>query len=191
MVQCRAPRLLPSILIALLPASAPLFGKITGDISGDVTDTTGAVLPNADVLAQNLATGVSRSATTNNAGNYRIPELAIGNYKITATAQGFKTLVENVVVQAGGVIRADFRLPVGQRAETVEVQGEAPLIDLSPNDNNYVDSLKIESVPLNGRDFNSLLAITPGVQRAPGGGFLAISIDGSCTTKQLFYQWLV
>jgi len=188
MLQCRAPRRLAGILITLLLASAPLFGqKITGDISGDVTDTTGAVLPNAEVLAQDLATGVSRSATTNNAGNYRIPELAIGNYKITATAQGFKTLVQNVVVQAGGVIRADFRLPVGQRAETVEVQGEAPLIDLSPNDNNYVDSLKIESVPLNGRDFNSLLAITPGVQRAPGGGFLAISIDGSRTTSNNYF----
>src|SRR5215469_2693562 len=188
MLQCRAPRRLAGILITLLLASAPLLGqKITGDISGDVTDTTGAVLPNAEILAQNLDTGVSRSATTNNAGNYRIPELAIGNYKITATAQGFKTLVENVVVQAGGVIRADFRLPVGQRAETVEVQGEAPLIDLSPNNNNYVDSLKIESVPLNGRDFNSLLAITPGVQRAPGGGFLAISIDGSRTTSNNYF----
>src|SRR5499427_6206752 len=188
MLQFRAPRRLAGILITLLLASAPLFGqKITGDISGDVTDTTGAVLPNAEVLAQDLATGVSRSATTNNAGNYRIPELAIGNYKITATAQGFKTLVENVVVQAGGVIRADFRLPVGQRAETVEVQGEAPLIDLSPNDNNYVDSLKIESVPLNGRDFNSLLAITPGVQRDPGGGFLAISINGARTTSNNYF----
>src|SRR5215469_6040919 len=184
MLQCRAPRRLAGILITLLLASAPLFGQ---KITGDMTDTTGAVLPNAEVLAQDLATGVSRSATTNNAGNYRIPELAIGNYKITATAQGFKTLVQNVVVQAGGVIRADFRLPVGQRAETVEVQGEAPLIDLSPNDNNYVDSLKIESVPLNGRDFNSLLAITPGVQRAPGGGFLAISIDGSRTTSNNYF----
>src|SRR5215467_10719478 len=188
MLQCRAPRRLAGILITLLLASAPLLGqKITGDISGDVTDTTGAVLPNAEILAQNLDTGVSRSATTNNAGNYRIPELAIGNYKITATAQGFKTLVQNVVVQAGGVIRADFRLPVGQRAETVEVQGEAPLIDLSPNDNNYVDRLKIESVPLNGRDFNSLLAITPGVQRTPGGGFLAISINGSRTTSNNYF----
>src|SRR5215469_3810419 len=107
MLQCRALRLLTSILLTLLLASPFLFGQqITGDVSGDVTDTTGAVLPNAEVLAQNLATGVSRSATTNNAGNYRIPELAIGNYKITATAQGFKTLVQNVVVQAGGVIRA-------------------------------------------------------------------------------------
>ncbi len=63
------------------------------------------------------------------------------------------------------------------------VEGTAPLVELSSNNNNYVDAEKIVEVPLNGRDFNSLLAITPGVQRAPGGGFLAISINGSRTTS--------
>jgi TonB-dependent Receptor Plug Domain len=56
-------------------------------------------------------------------------------------------------------------------------------VELSANNNNYVDNAKIETVPLNGGDFNSLLAITPGVQRAPGGGFLAISINGARTTS--------
>ena len=62
---------------------------------------------------------------------------------------------------------ANFKLTIGQRTETVEVEGTAPMVELSPNNNNYVDSEKIENVPLNGRDFNSLLAITPGVQRPP------------------------
>ena len=78
---------------------------------------------------------------------------------------------------------ASYALEVGQRAETVMVEGTAPLVELSSNNNNYVDAEKIVEVPLNGRDFNSLLAITPGVQRAPGGGFLAISINGSRTTS--------
>ncbi|MBV8892873.1 MAG: TonB-dependent receptor, partial [Acidobacteria bacterium] len=174
--------------IALLLACTPLLGqKITGDISGDVTDSTGAVLPNVNVTAQNVDTGLSRTVMSSGAGNYRIAELPVGTYKITASASGFKTLVQNATIQAGGISRVDFKLPVGQRAEMVEVQGEAPLIDLSPNNNNYVDSLKIENVPLNGRDFNSLLAITPGVQRAPGGGFLAISIDGSRTTSNNYF----
>ena len=60
-------------------------------------------------------------------------------------------------------------------------------MDLTPNENNFVDNLKIENVPLNGRDFNSLLAITPGVQRTPGGGFLAISINGSRTTSNNYF----
>jgi hypothetical protein len=161
--------------------------KITGDISGTVTDSTGAVLPNVTLTILNTDTGISRTATTSNSGNYRVPDLAIGSYKITAKAQGFKTIIQTVTVQAGGVSHADFKLPVGATSETVEVEGAAPLVDLSPNNNNYVDSVKIENVPLNGRDFNSLLAITPGVQRAPGGGFLAVSINGSRTTSNNYF----
>ena len=82
-------------------------------------------------------------------------------------------------MSAGAVIQANFKLSIGQTSETIEVQGSAPLVELSPNNNNYVDREKIENVPLNGRDFNSLLAITPGVQRTPGGGFQAVSINGS------------
>ncbi len=83
--------------------------------------------------------------------------------------------------------RADFALQIGQVSETITVEGSAPLMDTSPSENNFVDALKIETVPLNGRDFNSLLAITPGVQRAPGGGFLAVSINGSRTTSNNYF----
>jgi hypothetical protein len=164
-----------------------LAQTVTGDITGDVTDSTGAVLPKVAVTAVNTGTNLSRSATTSNAGNYRIPDLPIGQYKITATAQGFKTAVQNAEVRAGAIVPANFKLSIGQRTEVVEVEGSAPLVETSPYENNYVDSLKIENVPLNGRDFNSLLAITPGVQRAPGGGFLAISINGSRTTSNNYF----
>ncbi len=166
----------------------PAFSQtITGDLSGQVTDSTGAVLPKVTVTAVNSGTNFSRSATTSDTGNYRIPDLPIGQYKITATAQGFKTAVQAAEVRAGAIAQASFKMAVGQRSEVVEVQGSAPLVELSPNENNYVDSLKIENVPLNGRDFNSLLAMTPGVQRAPGGGFLAISINGSRTTSNNYF----
>ncbi len=168
----------------ILPSAAQ---TITGTISGNVTDASGAVVPNATVTVENLGTSEKRTATTTSSGGYLVPDLAIGKYKVTATAEGFKTLLQNVEVLAGAVKRAEFKLQVGQRTETVEVQGEAPLIDLSPNNSNYVDSVKIENVPLNGRDFNSLVAITPGVQRAPGGGFLAISINGSRTTSNNYF----
>ena len=130
---------------------------------------------------------MSRSGVTSGAGSYRILELPIGTYKITVAAPGFKTIVQTVEVLAGGLMHADFKLQVGERSETVEVEGQAPLVELSPNENNYVDSLKIENVPLNGRDFNSLLAITPGVQRDPGGGFLAVSINGARTTSNNYF----
>ena len=135
------------------------------------------------VTAVNIGTGATRNGVTSGEGNYRIPELPIGSYKVTASAPGFKTAVQTVEILAGSAVQANFKLTIGQRTETVEVEGTAPLVELSSNNNNYVDSAKIESVPLNGRDFNSLLAITPGVQRAPGGGFLAISINGARTTS--------
>jgi len=166
----------------------PVFAQtITGDLSGDTTDRTGAVLPNVTVTAVNTETNFSRSTTTNEAGNYRIPGLPIGPYKITATAEGFKSEVITAEVRAGAIAQASFKMTVGQRSEVIEVEGSAPMVELSPNENNYVDSLKIENVPINGRDFNSLLAITPGVQRAPGGGFLAVSINGSRTTSNNYF----
>ncbi len=168
------------VLAVCLSVSLPAVGqRITGDIAGDVTDSTGAVLPNVTVTAVNTGTNLSRSGVTSAIGAFRIPELPIGTYRVSASAQGFKTAVQTADVQAGAVIQASFKLTVGQRTETVEVEGTAPLVELSPNNNNYVDNEKIENVPLNGRDFNSLLAITPGVQRTPGGGFQAISINGS------------
>ncbi|HVO79720.1 MAG TPA: TonB-dependent receptor [Terriglobales bacterium] len=168
------------LVLAGFLTSLPLFAqRITGDIAGDVTDSTGAVMPNITVTAQNTGTGLTRTGVTSATGSYRIPELPIGSYNVTVAAPGFKTFVQKVDVLAGGVAHADFKLQLGARTETVEVEGTAPLVDLSPNNNNYVDSVKIENVPLNGRDFNSLLAITPGVQRTPGGGFQAVSINGS------------
>ncbi len=168
------------VLLVCLGVSRPVLGqRITGDIAGEVTDSTGAVLPNVTVTAVNTGTNFSRSGVTSDTGAFRIPELPIGTYKVTASAEGFKSAVQTANVQAGAVIPANFKLTIGQRTETIEVEGTAPLVELSPNNNNYVDNEKIENVPLNGRDFNSLLAITPGVQRTPGGGFQAISINGS------------
>src|SRR6202521_579906 len=156
--------LVGSLLLVCL--RLPSLGQtITGTISGDVTDTSGAVVAGATITVENLGTSQKRTATTTASGTFIVPDLAIGRYKVTATAEGFKTLTQAAEVLTGAVTRTGFKLPVGQRTETVEVEGSAPLVDLSPNNNNYVDSEKIENVPLNGRDFNSLLAMTPGVQR--------------------------
>jgi Carboxypeptidase regulatory-like domain/TonB dependent receptor/TonB-dependent Receptor Plug Domain len=181
-------RLVVVVLVLSLCWSLPSIAQtITGTISGDVTDTSGAVVASATITVENLGTNEKRTATTTTSGSYRVPDLAIGKYKVTATAPGFKTVVENSEVLTGAVTRAEFKLQVGQRTETVEVEGSAPLVDLSPNNNNYIDNEKIENVPLNGRDFTSLLAITPGVQRAPGGGYQSLSINGARTTSNNFF----
>ena len=176
-------RLLLGCLCLFLVALPAFAQKITGDIEGDVADSSGAVVQNAVVTATDPSTGQTRSTSTSNSGSFRINDLPIGTYKVSVAAPGFKTTERKVQVAAGGLTHAAYVLQVGQRTETVTVEGAAPLVELSANNNNYVDNAKIESVPLNGRDFNSLLAITPGVQRTPGGGFLAISINGARTTS--------
>ena len=169
---------------SFFPAAAQ---TTTGDISGDVTDSSGGTVPNVSVTAVNNDTGITRTTTSSDTGGYVFAQMPIGTYKITVSAEGFKTVVSSATVATGTTTRADIVLQIGQRNETVTVEGAAPLMDLTPNETNFVDNLKIENVPLNGRDFNSLLAITPGVQRTPGGGFLAVSINGSRTTSNNYF----
>src|SRR5258708_5367179 len=118
------------VLLSVLLLSLPGFAQtITGTISGNVTDTSGAFVANATVTVENLGTNEKRTATTSGTGGYRVPDLAIGKYKVTANAPGFKTLVRTAEVATGAVTNASFTLQVGQRTETVEVEGSAPLID--------------------------------------------------------------
>src|SRR5215831_1393840 len=171
-----------SIVVCLMVAVSA-GQTITGTIAGDITDSSGAVVPNVTVKVESTATALTRSTMTSGTGSYRIPELPIGSYKITITAPGFKTLLGSADVSAGGVTHADFKLQIGERTEMVEVEATAPLVEFSDKLNSYIDSDRIKEMPLNGRDFNSLLAVTPGVQRTPGGGFLAITINGARATS--------
>ncbi len=173
--------------LCLLVMSPMLAQTITGGIEGIITDASGAGVANVTITAVSEETGTTRTAQSTTAGEFTFTDLKIGTYKLTISADGFRTVVSKLTVATGAITRADVALQVGQRNETVMVEGEAPLMDLSPNETNFVDNLKIENVPLNGRDFNSLLAITPGVQRAPGGGFLAVSINGSRTTSNNYF----
>jgi hypothetical protein len=170
-------------VLSLLILASPSVGQIiTGEITGAVTDQAGAAVPGASVTATCIATNIARTVITTDTGSYRITNLPVCLHKITVTAQGFKTEVRQANVEAGIVLKADFRLQVGQKTETVTVEAAAPLVDYSPGVNNEVDTKSIVDLPTEGRDFKSILALTPGVQRSPGGGFLDVSISGQRTT---------
>ncbi len=87
---------------------------------------------------------------------------------------------------ANAVAKTDFRLEIGTVSETVTVEGVSPLIEYSDKLNSRVDSQRIESLPLSGRDFNSLLNVMPGVQHRPGGGFQGVNIGGARTSSNNF-----
>src|SRR5262249_43848006 len=168
---------------ALLLAAPAAAQKTTGDITGTVTDATGGVLPGVTVTARCQDTGALRTVTTDASGGYSIPELPVCVYKVTAEIAGFKVITPDVQVAVSTVAKSDFKLEVGAQSETITVQGVSPLIEFSDKLNNNVDKERIDSIPLSGRDFNSILAVTPGVQREPGGGFLAVSISGARRTS--------
>jgi hypothetical protein len=172
------------VLVAVLGLSRPVAAqKTTGDITGSVSDATGGVLPGVTVTALCSGTGFTRAATTDSQGGFSLPELPVCVYKLTVELPGFKSVSREVQVAVNTVAKADFRLEVGTQSETITVQGVSPLVEFSDKLNNNVDKERIDQIPLSGRDFNSLLGVTPGVQRDPGGGFLAVSISGARRTS--------
>jgi hypothetical protein len=138
-----------AMLASLSLTPAILVGQATfGGITGTVTDSTGAVVPNVDVQVINQGTNIARSVITGGSGNYEVPNLNSGAYRITARHPGFKTFtVEGIEVAALRTVRVDVRMEVGDVGAEVTVQGAAPVIE--------TDTASIASVRTN-RDLNDL-----------------------------------
>jgi hypothetical protein len=170
-------------LILILASAVSLPAQITtGEITGTVTDQSGAAVAGATISAVCPATNQTRSVTSGSGGEYQLSGMAICVYKVTVSLQGFKTTARDVTVSIAQLTKADFKLQVGERNETIEVEAATPLVDFSTGVNNEVDTKSIVDLPTEGRDFKSILALTPGVQRSPGGGFLDVSVSGQRTT---------
>ena len=157
------------VLIGSRVAKAQLT---TADIIGTVTESTGAAVPNATVVLNNLATNVTRSVTTNASGNYTFTLLEPGHYGIKVSAPGFKTWnIPDVGVEAGDRARNDAHLALGSVSETVSVEAETPLLQ---SENSTVSSTvtaqSVQDLPLNGRNFVQLVQIVPGANEGPGNG---------------------
>jgi hypothetical protein len=179
--------LLLLLSFSLLLAVPTLAQKITGDITGTVEDSSGAVVNNAKIVAVNVATGETRSATSSDTGFYRIFELPPGKYRLTVTLQGFKSESREAEVAIAAVTLSDFKLQPGQVNETVQVEDVAPLVETSEDRLSTIfEGQQVADLPNNGRDFNNLLDAVPGVQRSPGGGFQSLNINGQRATSNNF-----
>jgi hypothetical protein len=139
----------------------------TGTISGSVMDSTGAVLPGARVAILNEDTGITRAAVTDGSGRYTAASLSVGNYKVTVTQEGFQTEVRSgIVLTVGRQALVDFQLQVGSVTQTVEVTGEAPLVDTTQSAvSALVTTETISELPLNGRSLSDLVLLQPGVSK--------------------------
>src|SRR5579871_4284606 len=116
-------------ICCLLANPAALSQSITtGGISGTVADPSGAVVPNATITLKSLDKGFTQTATSNADGVYHFALLAPGNYSLSATATGFNTSTETSSVSVGSISTLNIKLDVGTSGTTVEVSGEAPLL---------------------------------------------------------------
>jgi Carboxypeptidase regulatory-like domain/TonB dependent receptor/TonB-dependent Receptor Plug Domain len=168
------------LILSLCFGTAASAQTNRGRISGEVTDSSGAAIVNARITIENLGTHVLRELSTNDNGTYVAPDIEPGFYSVKAEAPNFKSVLrERIQVEVGNDITLNFQLQPGAVTETMTVTAEAPLTETSNAVLNGVLANKaINELPLQGRDFQNLLALHPGVQRDPGGGFHTVTSNG-------------
>jgi hypothetical protein len=153
----------------------------TGRVLGTVHDQSGGGIANATITILDVDRGLMRTTVTDSSGEYLVPNLAPGNYHVRAEAKGFKTSErEKVLLEVAKDVNLEFVLVPGSVTDVVTVTEEAPLLDTSSTTlGGTISNQTINDLPLNGRDFQNLVTLRPGVQRYPGGGFLSISSNGN------------
>src|SRR3989441_8343211 len=168
------PRRVGAFVVLLIALAVPAFAQSNkADIVGTVTDSNGGGVSGAEVTATKIDTAASRSATTDTAGNFQLPLLDIGIYKVTATKQGFQTVTqENVTLQTQDRLRIDLTLPPGTISGEVTVTAAAPLVESESSDRGtVVTGREVTELPLSGRNFTQLATLMPGVAAANNTGF--------------------
>jgi Carboxypeptidase regulatory-like domain/TonB dependent receptor len=170
-----------NLVVAVLSLCLPSLGQISaGRILGTVTDQTGAAVAGATVIVTDTERGTSRTLTSDASGDYVAPNLDPGQYKIHAEASGFKSVERvNVGVEVAQDVRIDLALSPGQVTDVVTVNEEVPLINSTTSTlGGTLSNKEINDLPLNGRNYENLLQLRPGVVRYPGGGFSTTSTNG-------------
>ncbi len=171
------------LVVALLlcaSISVAVFAQSTteGGISGTVTDQSKAVVPNAKVTVVNAGTNRETTATTDEAGRFRVGGLQPGTYTVTVTAANFAPFkVANAVVEVGLVTNIEATLAVAGKTETVEVSAEAPVINTTSHDFSVnMNETAINELPINGRRWSEFAKMTPGT--TPDGNYGLMSFRG-------------
>jgi hypothetical protein len=188
-------RVLFTVFLVLLIAAGMRAQTVNGTLLGSVVDAQGAAVPNAQVSARNVDTGIARTATTDAMGGYRIASVPAGMYEISAAGAGFKTeLRSGITVTVGADIRVDFALTVGAVEQQVTVSGEAPQVDTTSSTlSGVVAENTVRQLPLNGRDWLQLATLQPGVltietqsRGATGGMGTKMSISGGRPSHNVY-----
>src|SRR6202040_3294631 len=160
-----------SVCLAVSLTIFPLFSQGTSArIDGTITDQTGGSIPGAKVTITDVQRGVARNLTTDAAGAYAAPNLTPGAYTVHVEFMGFRSVDrKDLVVEVGQELRVDVSLQPGEQTQTVTVTGEAPSVNTTNAElGGTLQNAVINDLPLNGRNFENLLDLRPGVVKYPG-----------------------
>jgi hypothetical protein len=185
-----------SLLFSSLPALAQTAGA--GGITGAVTDPSGSVVPAVQVTIRNTETGQARAVSTNQAGIYSATFLQPGLYDVTASKPGFAKIDnKGLLVQVGQTITVDIALPLTTTSETVEVTGQAELVDPAKTEQSQaVSETLVKNLPIVGRRWDNFVLLTPGVTtdgglvsyRGISGLYNNNSVDGANNNQAFFSE---
>jgi outer membrane receptor protein involved in Fe transport len=173
------------VLVSGIPTEAQTF---RGTILGTVTDSSGLPVAGATVTVKNADTGLIRTVSTTDDGSYAAPELPIGNYGVTVEKSGFKSgVISGIRVEVSSERRADVVLQPGEIAQRVEVTGDTlPQVESTENTlGGIIESKVVTNLPVNGRDYQKLIFLVPGVTGSPDqitdspGSFGIFSVNGA------------
>jgi hypothetical protein len=166
-------RLFLAVLVILTLTVVANAQTFRGAINGTVTDPSGALVPNAQVTATQVATGSDHTTVTTSDGQFSFQDIALGTYKVKVVAQGFPTYaVDKVEVTAGTIYTLNIKLTLQTTTTTVEVSAAALTLDTSTQTQTMTLSEDIvQDIPLNGRDFTQLISVEPGFGGYNVGGF--------------------
>ena len=152
-----------SFLILTIAAPFSKAQTTTAAFLGSITDSSGAVLPGAQVTASNVETGLKRITVSNEEGRFLLSELPPGSYELTVSLPSFETLVrKGLTLTVGQQASLTLSMKVGGVGEQVVVTGDAPIVETSQSSvSGVVEEKRITELPLNGRDFTQLALVEP------------------------------
>jgi hypothetical protein len=157
--------LVEGCLAVVMLCVSPAQAQVSAAISGRATDPSGATVSDAAVKAKNVETGETRSTVTDDAGRYWVPSLAVGEYEVHVTKQGFQEQVRSGIhLAVGQEANVDVALKLGQVTEQVKVFEDAPVVSVTAADiSGLVGEQQVKDLPLNGRSYDELMTLNPGV----------------------------
>jgi hypothetical protein len=159
--------ILPAATLLMLVATA--LGQ-TAQVTGRISDQSGAVVPDAQVTITNQKTGLTRNSVSNSEGNYTLPLLPPGEYRLAVKKEGFRPVVRpDITLNVEQVARLDFTLEAGAVTDTVTITSDAPLLNSETSSvGQVVDNKTVVTLPLNGRNYSQLVVLAPGATPNPG-----------------------